>query len=127
MEIERQVDVEDEVYLALKDHVRTYTRPLPKYFSLPCILITLVGGTQVDKIDSFDLVLDARAETEAEANEYLRNAIGILQKQTLDQVTAIRHMELNSTGSWGTDPVRPNIAMCSARIRVYAHPEQTEV
>lgn len=127
MEIERQVDVEYEVFLALKDHVRTYTRPLPKYFPLPCILITLVGGTQVDKIDSFDLVLDARAETEAEANEYLRNAIGILQKQTLDQVTAIRHMELNNTGSWGTDPVRPNIAMCSARIRVYAHPEQTEV
>jgi hypothetical protein len=86
-----------------------------------------VGGTRLNEIDTFDLVLDSRAETDAEANEYLRNAIGVLEAVCNEQTTAIRHVVLNSIGAWGRDPVRPDLAMCSARIRVVAHIETTNI
>ena len=126
--IRRSVDIEDEVRLALKDHITTYCRPLPKDFSMPCILVTQVGGSdQSGQIDSFDVTLDARATNAADANETLRNAIGILRKAAGDHKTAIRHVEVNSSGSWGTDPVRPDLSMYSARLRVVAHLEQKTI
>ena len=126
--IRRSVDIEDEVRLALKDHMTAYCRPLPKDFSTPCILITQVGGSdQSGQIDTFDVTLDARATNAADANEMLRNAIGVLRKAAGDQTTAIRHVEVNSSGSWGTDPVRPDLSMYSARIRVVAHLESKQI
>ena len=126
--IRRSVDIEDEVRIALKDHMTAYCRPLPANFTTPCILITQVGGTdQSGQIDEFDLTLDARATNSADANETLRNAIGVLRKAAGDQTTAIRHVEVNSSGSWGTDPVRPDLAMYSARVRVWAHLEDTTI
>ena len=126
--IRRSVDIEDEVRLALKDHITTYCRPLPKDFSTPCILVTQVGGSdQSGQIDYFDVTLDARATNAADANETLRNAIGVLRKAAGDHTTAIRHVEVNSSGSWGTDPVRPDLSMYSARIRVVAHLEQKTI
>lgn len=126
--IKRSVDIEDEVRIALKDHLTAYCRPLPKDFSLPCILITQVGGTDQDgQIDSFDVTLDARASNAADANETLRNAIGVLRKAAGDQTTAIRFVEVNSSGSWGSDPARPDLAMYSARIRVVAHLETKSI
>ena len=126
--IRRSVDIEDEVRLALKDHITTYCRPLPKDFSTPCILITQVGGSdQSGQIDSFDVTLDARATNAADANETLRNAIGVLRKAAGDHTTAIRYVEVNSSGSWGTDPVRPDLSMYSARLRVVAHLEQKTI
>ena len=127
MIINRSIDVEDEVRQALSGYVRAYCRPLPKDFTVPSILVQQVGGTDANTIDSFEVVLDARAETDAEANETLRNAIGILKAVTASQTTALRHVSVNSSGSWGNDPVRPDLAMCSARIRVIAHEERTEV
>ena len=122
--IKRSVDIEDEVRIALKDHLTAYCRPLPKDFSLPCILITQVGGTDQDgQIDTFEVTLDARADNAADANETLRNAIGILRKAAGDQTTAIRFVEVNSSGSWGSDPARPDLSMYSARLRVVAHLE----
>ena len=101
--IKRSVDIEDEVRIALKDHLTAYCRPLPKDFSLPCILITQVGGTDQDgQIDTFEVTLDARADNAADANETLRNAIGVLRKAAGDQTTAIRFVEVNSSGSWGS-------------------------
>ena len=123
MIIERQVDIEDVVRVALGDYLTAYVRPLPASFGLPNILITQVGGSESDKIDSFDVVLDARAETEAEAMTYLRNAIGLLKSISSNQTSEIRDVTVNSSGSWGVDPVRPELAMCSARIRVVAHLE----
>lgn len=123
MIIERQVDIEDVVRVALSDYLTVYVRPLPASFALPSILVTQVGGNENDKIDSFDVVLDARAETEAEAMTYLRNAIGLLKSISANQTSEIRDVTVNSSGSWGVDPVRPELAMCSARIRVVAHPE----
>ena len=126
--IRRSVDIEDEVRLALKDHLTAYCRPLPKNFSTPCILITQVGGSdQSGQIDTFDVTLDARATNAADANETLRNAIGVLRKAAGDQTTAIRHVEVNSSGGWGTDPVRPDLSMYSARIRVVAHLESKQI
>lgn len=126
--IKRSVDIEDEVRIALKDHLTAYCRPLPKDFSLPCILITKVGGTDQDgQIDTFEVTLDARADNAADANETLRNAIGVLRKAAGDQTTAIRFVEVNSSGSWGSDPARPDLAMYSARIRVVAHLETKSI
>ena len=126
--IKRSVDIEDEVRIALKDHLTAYCRPLPKDFSLPCILITQVGGTDQDgQIDTFEVTLDARAYNAADANETLRNAIGVLRKAAGDQTTAIRFVEVNSSGSWGSDPARPDLAMYSARIRVVAHLETKSI
>ena len=126
--IKRSVDIEDEVRIALKDHLTAYCRPLPKDFSLPCILITQVGGTDKDgQIDTFEVTLDARADNAADANETLRNAIGVLRKAAGDQTTAIRFVEVNSSGSWGSDPARPDLAMYSARIRAVAHLETKSI
>ena len=122
--IRRPVDIEDEIRKALKPHLTAYCRPLPASYTLPCILITQVGGTdQSGWIDTMDIVLDARAQSSADASETLRTAIGILRAAAGSQHTAIRHIEVDSSGSWGADPVRPDLCMYSARIRVVAHPE----
>jgi hypothetical protein len=94
---------------------------------MPCILVQQVGGSDTNTVDTFEVVLDARAEDEASAMETLRNAIGILRTVAKRQTTEIRHITVNSSGSWGNDPVRPDIAMCSSRLRVVAHLETVEV
>ena len=124
MIIERPIDIEDVVRLALADHLTAYCRPLPKDYSLPCILVSKVGGTDRDKIDTFEVVLDARGKTEYEADLALRNAIGILKAV---EGTAIRYVTVNSSGSWGSDPARPDLAMCSARLSIVAHVERTTI
>jgi len=128
MEIRRSVDIEDEVRKALSDYLTAYCRPLPKNYTLPCILVTQVGGSdESGQIDTFDVVLDARAKTDADANETLRNAIGILRKAAKDHLTAIRSVSVNTSGNWGSDPVRPDLSMFSARLSVVAHLEQTMI
>jgi len=128
IQIRRSVDIEDEIRIALKDYMTVYCRPLPANFSTPSILITQVGGTdESGQIDTFDVTLDARATSSADANELIRNAIGVLRCAAGDHLTAIRHVEVNSSGSWGNDPVRPDLAMYSARIRVWAHLETTTI
>ena len=127
MIIQRSIDIEDTIRQALAPYVTAYCRPLPEDFSLPSILVQQVGGSDRDTIDSFEVVLDSRAEYEQEANELLRNAIGILKKTAQMQTTALRFVDVNSSGSWDSDPVRPELAMCSARLRVIAHEEQAEV
>ncbi len=124
MIIERSIDIEDVVRLALTDHLTAYCRPLPKDYSLPCILVSKVGGSDRDKIDTFEVTLDSRGRTEYDADLTLRNAIGILKAV---EGTAIRYVTVNSSGSWGSDPVRPDLAMCSARLRIVAHVERTTI
>lgn len=127
MIIQRNIDIEDEVRNALSDYIKAYCRPLPKDFTVPSILVQKVGGTDKNTIDTFEVVLDSRAETEAEALELLRNAVGILKAIAESQTTALRYVAVNSSGSWGIDPVRPDLAMCSSRLRIVAHEEITEV
>lgn len=126
IDIERSIDIEDAVRMALADHLTVYCRPLPASYSLPCILVTQVGGSDTNKIDTFEITLDSRAKEEAEALEYLRNAVGVL-KAVAGSNTPIRHVSVNSSGSWGADPVRPDLAMCSARLEVVAHLENVTI
>ena len=127
MIIHKSIDIEEEVRTALSPHQTAYCRPLPADYSLPNILITQVGGTETDRIDTFEVVLDSRAETEAEALSYLNMAKAILIQTAKEQTTALRHVVVNTSGSWGADPVRPDLAMCSARISVTAHQQKVEV
>ncbi len=127
MEILRSIDIENIVRLALTDYFTIYCRPLPAKFTVPSLEVQRVGGTDSNTIDTFDIVLDSRAKEPADADEQLRNAIGVLKQVAKDQTTAIRFIEVNSSGSWGSDPVRPDLAMCSARLRIVAHQEKTTI
>lgn len=127
MIIQKSIDIEEEVRQALVDYVTAYCRPLPAEYLLPHVLITQVGGTVNQTIDTFEIVLDTRATTEAAAIEYLNKAVGILVQVAKAQTTAIRYVTVNSSGSWGSDPVRPDLAMCSARLSVVAHQTIMEV
>ena len=127
MIINKSIDIEEEIRSALSEYQTAYCRPLPTEYTLPHILITQVGGQTVQTIDTFYVVLDSRAETEAAALDYLNTAIGILKQVAKEQTTAIRHVTVNSSGSWGNDPVRPDLAMCSARLDVVAHQTIKEI
>lgn len=127
MRILKSIDIENEVREALSDYLTVYCRPLPAEYDLPHILITQVGGTDSQTIDTFEVVLDSRAHTEADALDYLNTAKGILKQIAKEQTTAIRFVEVNSSGSWGADPVRPDLSMCSARLSIKAHQEIMEV
>ena len=127
MKIYKSIDIEDEIRDALTEYQTAYCRPLPPDYDLPHILITQVGGTISQKIDTFEVVLDSRAYLEAEALDYLNTAIGILKQVAKEQTTALRHVTVNSSGSWGQDPVRPDLAMCSARVVLTAHQTTMEV
>lgn len=127
MIINKSIDIENEIRLALSDYMTVYCRPLPAEYDIPHILVTQVGGTDRHTIDTFEVVLDSRAETEADALDYLNTAKGILKAVARMQTTALRYIDENSSGSWGQDPVRPDLAMCSARLSVVAHQTKTEV
>ena len=127
MIINKSIDIEEEIRKALILYQTAYCRPLPDHYGLPNILITQVGDTPADTIDTFEVVLDSRAKLEADALDYLNTAVGILIQTAKEQTTAIRHVVVNTSGSWGADPVRPDLAMCSARLSVTAHQQLVEV
>lgn len=125
MNIEISYDIEDEVRKALSPYFETHCRPLPAKYHLPCILVSQVGGTELNRIDTFDVVLDVRAENNGDAMVAMRSAIGILKAVAKNQTTALRFVTVNSSGSWGNDPIRPDLVMCSARLSIVAHIENT--
>lgn len=120
------IDFEDEIRKILAGHMTAYCKPLPKDFSMPCILITQVGGRTdytwagVGEIDAADITLDSRAETDAEAVEALREAIGYLEQAVSTQTTPLIMAEVNTVSSTINDPVRPDLKMCTARYLVRA-------
>ena len=61
-----------------------------------------------------------------EALDYLNQATALLKAIAKEQTTAMRHVTVNSIGSWGRDPVRPDLAMCSARLEIVAHQREME-
>ena len=127
MVINRSIDIEDAVRTVLSKYMAAYCPPLPAKYALPNILITATGGDTASassgkgKVDTFMVVLDARAKEEAEAMELARNAVAILE--TAGKAEGISHIEVNSLYSWSADPVRPDLAMCSATLMVTAHRE----
>lgn len=126
MEIRKPIDIEDAVRIALKDYVTAYCRPLPASYSLPNILVTATGGScetdwhGTDMIDTFTVNLTCRGENEASALDTLRTAIGVL---TASQGGTLTRVRLNSQYSWGSDSVRPDLAMCGATLIISARPE----
>ena len=127
MNILKPVDIENEIRLALTDYFETYCRPLPKNFSLPCLLISNTGGTSKDTIDTFTVSIDARAETDAAAYSFLSDALGVLEEQANRQVGALRNVTINSLARWGSDPVRPDLKLCTATVLVVAHREAATI
>lgn len=127
MNIPISIDIENEVYNALSPYFQIYCRPLPKNLITPSLEVTQVGGSDTKTIDTFEITLDSRAEVEGDALELLRKAVGTLKKIAKDQSTAIRGVSVNSSGSWGADPARPDLAMCSARLQIIAHLDSTTV
>ena len=126
MNILRPVDIEREVRLALADHMQAYIRPLPATYTLPNILITATGGASSNTIDTFQVTLDARGETDADAYDLLRNALGVLQ-QGESQSGALRNVSINSLARWGNDPVRPDLKLCTATVLITAHREPATI
>ena len=90
MKIDRSIDVEEEIKVALNAYIKTYVRPLPAKFEVPSILVTAVGGSTENTVDYFDVTLDSRASEDATALENLRNAVGIVVKIALSQQTRLR-------------------------------------
>lgn len=127
MNILINIDIENAIRLVLKDYFTIYCLPLPEKFKTPSLLVQRVGGTEDNKIDTFSVTLDARAKTEKAADELLRTAIGTLKEIAKMQTTEIRAVTVNASGSWGRDPVRPDLAMCTARLEVVAHQTKTTV
>lgn len=127
MKIDISVDVEDEIRKGLSKYITTYCRPLPANISLPSVEVRRTGGMDTNTIDTFWVMLYARAEHEADADLTLRKALGILTEVAKQQTTAIRNVTVNSSGSWQGDPVRPDLAMCSATITVVTHKSIMEV
>lgn len=133
MEIRVSIDIEDEIRKALAEHVTIYCKPLPKNFKTPCILVTCVGATSdynwanEATIDGFDVTLDCRATDDATAVETLRKTLGILEAVTAQQTQAFSRVMVNTFSSTINDPVRPDLKMCTARLRVLAHRQHLTV
>lgn len=126
MIIYRSIDIEDEIRKALKDYFTVYVRPLPENFTTPSVLIELMGGTSADTIDSFTVRFSARATTDADALDLLRTLLGVLKYQTKVQTGELRFSEEQNLISWGSDPTRPDLKLCTALVTVLAHKEQVD-
>jgi hypothetical protein len=127
LNIIKSIDIEDEVRIALKDYLTVYCQPLPAALAVPSVEVRKVGGGDRDTIDTATIMLYARATDEASADDYLRTAIGVLKAVCDKQTTALRFATVNTSGAWGTDPVRPDLALCTATLQVRAHQVKEEI
>ena len=127
MIIHKPTDIEEQIRTALGPYLTVYVRPLPASYTLPNIMVTANGGSTANTIDTFTVTLSSRAETDAEALEYLNDALGILAEQAAAQVNGIRNVTINSLASWGTDPARPDLKLCTATVLVTAHRESKQI
>lgn len=127
MIINRQIDIENEIRLALTDYFETYCRPLPETYGLPNVLVEQTGGNTSNTIDSFQIKLSVRANTDEEALNTMRDVIGVLEYQTEHQFGALRHISVNSLASWGSDPARSDLKLCTMTAIVIAHRENNEI
>lgn len=127
MNILKQVDIENEIRLALADYFEAYCRPLPETYGLPNVLIEQTGGSSLNEIDTFKVRLSVRAETDEDASDVMRDVLGVLQARAEEQFGALRHVSLNSLASWSTDPVRPDLKLCTALVLVTTHRETVTI
>ena len=125
--IQKPIDVEEEARVALSPYIAAYVRPLPDAYTLPHVELTATGGSTENTIDTPVLTLKARARTDAEAMNTLQTALGVLEAQASAQVGNLRHVTINSMASWGTDPVRKDLKLCTATVLVTCHREVKEI
>ena len=132
VKISRPVDIENAVRAILEPHLNAYCAPLPEDFETPCVLVRAAGGNSesnwsgAGKLDTFLVTIDSRAELEETALEYLRNAIGIIEAKSGNNC-GFSCASVNSLYTWGNDPVRPDLAMCTAALLIAAHREVTTI
>lgn len=119
----KPIDIEYEIQKVLTPYVKTYCRPLPKEYVLPNILVTRVGGTELQDwsgtghIDHFTIILYCRAKDDGTAQETLSTAVAILKDSS-----EFRNVQNNTDlGNWGTDPVRPDLSLFSVTLIVSAN------
>lgn len=127
MNILKQVDIENEIRLALADYFEAYCRPLPETYGLPNVLIEQTGGSSSNEIDTFQVRLSVRAETDEDASDFMRDVLGVLEVRATEQFGALRHVSLNSLASWSTDPARPDLKLCTALVLVTTHRETVTI
>ena len=124
--MKRSVDIEYKIQKVLNKHITTYCRPLPKEYALPNILVVRVGGTEltdwsgIGHLDHFTVVLQCQAEDDGTAQETLSTAIAILKNSDTFR-DVVNNTDL---GSWGSDPVRPDLSLFSATLIVSASLEE---
>lgn len=118
MIIKKSKDIEYLVQQTLDPYIKTYCRPLPKDYVLPNLLVARVGGTELTDwsgtghLDRFTIQLYCRAEDEGTAQDTLSKAVGIL-KASDNFRNVVNNTDL---GSWGSDPVRPDLALFSVTL-----------
>lgn len=127
MNILKQVNIENEIRLALADYFEAYCRPLPETYGLPNVLIEQTGGSSSNEIDTFQVRLSVRAETDEDASDVMRDVLGVLEVRATEQFGALRHVSLNSLASWSTDPARPDLKLCTALVLVTTHRETVTI
>lgn len=117
------VDIEKEVVAALKDKFNVCLRPLPETYNTPITLVEILGGTSDKTIDTFTVRLSTRAKTNGDALNTLQQILGYLDYQTKNQVGKLSFSTEQNLTSWGNDPIRPDLCLCTATVQVIAHKE----
>ena len=122
------IDIEDEVRKALSpyfDNVVAGDIPPnpPKRF----LRVRQTGGGTANTIDNFNVSIDARAETDVGALDLIRKAQGVLEAQCKAQYGSLRHVVINSLAQWGSDPVRPDLKLCTLSATITAHRESLNI
>ena len=117
MIIKKSKDIEYLVQQTLDPYIKTYCE-LPKNYVLPNLVVRRIGGTELvdwsgtGHLDRFTIQLYCRAEDEGTAQDTLSKAVGIL-KASDNFRNVVNNTDL---GSWGSDPVRPDLALFSVTL-----------
>lgn len=122
------IDIEDEVRKALKPYFPYVDAgDLPSNFKTPHLRVRQTGGNTENTVDRFNVTIDARGKTDFEAYDLIRKAQGVLEKQCQEQFGALRYVEINTLASWGSDPVRQDLKLCTLTATITAHRESLEI
>lgn len=113
----RSIDIEDAVREVLARYVTAYCDPLPKSYSVPFIRVTNTGGSEANRLDTFAVEIEGYAETDAEACEITRNAVGILRDWPYF------YARENSKPSRFQDPLRPDLCRYRTSLLITSHQE----
>ena len=113
----RSIDIEDAARVVLSEYYTAYVDPLPASYSLPFIRVTSAGGSEANQIDTFTVVIEGYADSDAEACEITRNAVGILKEHPYWYVRE------NTKATRFQDPLRPDLCRYRTTLLITAHQE----